>query len=249
MAFHDDKHVISMEGVVIWDGLTKPDPIESDPGNFSHNLRIAFKAGCPEQAELEQLVQAALAASQEFKGVMPHGGNHPISAIDPSKFPELPGYLAFSAGTRLGAPAVFDMNGAELQPMQYGRMIYNGTIVRILVHAYAYSNKQKGVNFGLDGVQIVDATAPRLSIGAAGLDKNQVAAAFGAKPAAATTPVPAVPGATTPPPAVPYTGYADVPTAPVWPPVGWTQHPSNPQYWFMGQEVITETKLRARVGA
>lgn len=256
MAFHDDKHVISMEGVVIWDGLTKPDAIESDPGKFSHNLRIAFKPGCPEQAELEKLVQDALAASQEFKGVMPHGGNHPISVIDPAKFPELPGHMAFSAGTRLGAPPVYDMNGAELQPMQYGRMIYNGTVVRLLVHAYAYNNKQKGVNFGLDGVQIVDATAPRLSIGAAGLDKGQVASAF-SKPGAApaTSAAPAVPGATTPPPAVPYTGYADapavpgVPAAPAWPPVGWTQHPSNPQYWFMGQEVITETELRARVGA
>lgn len=54
----------------------------------------------------------------------------------------------------------------------------------------------------------------------------------------------------------PYSGYIptpeqapavpSVPTTPVWPPAGWTQHPQNPQYWYMGTEVITEAELRAR---
>lgn len=51
----------------------------------------------------------------------------------------------------------------------------------------------------------------------------------------------------------PYAGYIPVPeqapavpAAPVWPPAGWTQHPQNPQYWYMGTEVITEAELRAR---
>ena len=54
----------------------------------------------------------------------------------------------------------------------------------------------------------------------------------------------------------PYSGYIptpeqapaapSVPATPVWPPAGWTQHPQNPQYWYMGTEVITEAELRAR---
>jgi hypothetical protein len=250
MAFFDEQHVITCEGVVIWDGLTKPDEIESKPGSFSHNLRIAVKPGQPELAELEQLVQAALNASTEFKGKMPHGGNHPISPVDPAKFPELPGYVAFSAGTRLGAPEVVDANGATLQPMAYGRQIYNGTIVKLLLHAYAYSNKQKGVNFGLDGVQIIDATAPRLAIGAAGLSADKVKSAFTSQPTVASSAPPAVDDAPPPPPVESHTAYMDPPAA-VWPPEGWKQNPNGPGWWYntTTKEQLKEADLRARVGA
>jgi hypothetical protein len=38
------------------------------------------------------------------------------------------------------------------------------------------------------------------------------------------------------------------PPAPAWPPEGWTQHPSDPAYWYNAEdEVITEAELRARV--
>ncbi|MNZ24092.1 hypothetical protein D3C78_412280 [compost metagenome] len=255
MAFHDDKHVITCDAVVIWDGLTKPDPIESEPGKFSFNLRVAVLPGQPEIAELEKLVQQALAEHKDFKGVMPHGGNHPISPVDPAKFPELPGHLAFSASTRLGAPPVFNMQGAQLEPMQYGPMIYNGTVVRLLVHAYGYNNKQKGVNFGLDGVQIVNANAPRLSIGAAGLSQSQVASAFGGSAAPAMAPA-AAPAAAPAVAAAPYNGYAQAPAvpgipsvpAPVWPPEGWEVHPKDASFFYCGQEVLHETQLRAKFG-
>lgn len=250
MAFHDDKHVITCNAIIIWDGLTKPDPVEGEPGKFSYNLRVAVQPGQPELAELEQLVQQALRDHKDFKGTMPHGGNHPISPIDPAKFPELPGHLAFSAATRLSAPPVFNMQGAQLEPMQYGPMIYNGTVVRLLVHAYGYNNKQKGVNFGLDGVQIVDANAPRLAIGAAGLSATQVASAFGG--GAAAVPMAAAPAAAA---AAPYGGYAQIPAAPglpapapTWPPAGWTQHPNDPAFFYCGQEVLHETQLRAKFG-
>lgn len=241
MAFHDDKHVITCDAIIIWDAITKPDPIESAPGQFSHNVRVAIRPDAPELAELNQLVQQALNNSPEFKGVMPHGGNHPISPVDPVKFPELPGYLAFSAGTRLGAPPVFNAQGAKLEAMQYGPMIYNGCVVKLLVHAYCYNNKQKGVNFGLDGIQIVNANAPRLSIGAAGLTAQQVASAFGGSPAAA---------AVAQAPAAPYNGYAQVPppAAPAFPPAGWTAHPRAPGYFYCGQEVLSEADLRAKFG-
>jgi len=234
MAFVDDKHVITCEGVVIWEAVTKPDDVKSQPGKVNYNLRIAVLPSAPELAELEQLVQGALRES-EFKGVMPHGGNHPVSPIDESKFGPLglSGRLCFGAGTRLGAPKVFDANGQELQAMAYGPQLYNGARVKLLVHAYAYNNKQKGVNFGLDGVQIIDGQAPRLNIGGGGLAADKIAAAFGGAPVAAAA-APAAPGV---PPAVPGAAF---------PPAGWLPHPSSPGYFYCGQEVLSEADLRAK---
>lgn len=269
MSFHDEDHVITMEGVVIWEAITKPDVPDNDPTAKNYNLRIAVMPNAPEIAELEQLVTKALHAQIKggqggcFNGVMPHGGNHPISPIDAAKFPELPGRVCFTAGTRLGVPTIVNANGAELQPMQYGPLLYNGTKVKLLVHAYPYNNKQKGVNFGLDGVQIVDgnpATAPRLAIGASGLSAAQVKSAFGGP--GASTPAPATPAANQPAGQVqPYTAYTDAPPVPgddapppppvAWPPEGWKPNPTNPAWWYNSatKEQIKEADLRARVGA
>lgn len=256
----DKEHVMTMNGVVIWDGLTKPDTNESD-GSLSWNLRIAVDPNAPEIAELNALVAETLRTSNK-KGVNPQTpGNHPISAIDVSKFPELPGRVCFSAGTRQGQPPVYDVNGAQLNPMTFGPMIYNGAIVQLLVHAYPYENKQKGVNFGIDGVRIIDATAPKLSIGAAGMAVDKVsaimAAAMGggavqqqqqqvvqqAPPPVNSQPAPPPPPhgdymAPTPPPVV---------QAPVFPPAGWWPHPQAPgSFYNAANEVLTEAQLRAR---
>lgn len=268
MAFHDQDHVITAVGVVIWDGLTSPDAIVRDgqnTGKFNHNLRIAVPAGAPENAELQKLVEQALVNST-VQGVNPSSpGNNPISNIDLSKFPELPGHVCFTAGTQLGCPTVVDASGKELQSLQYGKMIYNGTKVKLLVHAYPYNNKQKGVNFGLDGVQIIDynpQTAPRLSIGAGGMNAQQVAGAFGGG-ARTEPPVEAnnnqqqreqyhgytQPGGNDAPPAPP---VDDAPPAPPveWPPVGWKENPNGPGWWYNVEtkEQLKEAALRQRLG-
>lgn len=254
MAWFDQDHVLTMEGVVIWDAMTKPDI--GDDGSKTYGLRIAVDPNHPEMADLRQLIQKGLRESKKPNVNPGNPGNDPISPIDTSKFPELPGMVAFSAGTRLGAPPVYNADGAELNAMQYSAMLYNGAKVKLLVHAYAYDTKQKGINFGLDGVQIVDATAPRLSIGAAGLGKDQVAKAFGGggAPAAAQTTA-----------AKPYTGYTqtgnsdappppadDAPPAPPaeWPPQGWKENPNGPGWWYNVEtkEQLKEAALRQRLG-
>lgn len=252
MAWLDEDHVITMEGIVIWDAMTKPDV--NDDGSKQHGLRIAVDPNHPEMADLRALIQKGLRESKKPSVNPNNPGNDPISPIDPSKFPELPGMVAFSAGTRLGAPTVYSADGAELSPMQYGPMLYNGTKVKLAIHAYAYDTKQKGINFGLDGVQIIDAKAPRLSIGAAGLSKDQLAKAFGSatKPQATQ--------ATTS-----YTGYTqtgnsdappppadDAPPAPPaeWPPQGWKENPNGPGWWYHvdTKEQLKEAALRQRLG-
>lgn len=256
--------VLTGNAILIWDGLTKPDV--KDDGSKTWNVSVAVPANAPELVELEALRQKALREKAKPTVNVNMPGNNPIHDIDASKFPELPGYKVFKGTTTLGAPEVFDINGATLSPMIYGPQIYNGVVVRLIVDAYTYDNKQKGVNFGLQSIQIVDATAPRLAIGAAGISTDAARAAFmgGAASAPApqqqqTPPPPPAAAASHTPPPPPHTGYMDPagqnqapppPPPAAFPPAGWYAHPQAPGSFYNAQnEVLTEAALRARVGA
>lgn len=197
---HDEKHVITGNAIVVWDGVTRPQ--NNDQGKMVHSLKVALLPGAPELAELDALAKAALAADATMKGNLPTGGHWPVKqGLAGEIDPVLVGHTAINTKTYNGAPQVFDTNGRELQPMEYGPMLYAGAVVKLVISAYSYTNIQKGVAFNLDAIQIVDATTPKLSI-AAGFDATGV---FGA----ATPPmVPdpnflAGPGATPAPPAAP----------------------------------------------
>ena len=181
MFINEGNNVRTCSGIVLWDGITTPD--QNDEGSVSHNLKIAIPETAAETAELEQLATATLASS-EFKGTLPVNGNWPVTVIDVSKLgesaPLMAGRVAITGKTRRGVPPVYDANGQQLTAMQFGQMIYPGAVVELLVHAYSYNNKQKGIGFGLDGIMIVDATTPKLDVGG-GMGANQVAAAFGAQ--------------------------------------------------------------------
>jgi len=198
----DDKHVVSPVGIILWDGITQPET--KDDGAIVHSLKIAIPANDPEKADLEALANETLTAS-DFKGNLPVGGEWPLREIDLTKYqtdaPLLMGRIAINANTRLGAPLVYDANGNELSAMQYGRMLYPGALVKVMVHCYAFNNKSKGLAFGLDGIQIIDATAPRLSV-TGGVSKETVAAAFGAGGGAPAPAATSTPAATAPAPAV-----------------------------------------------
>ena len=199
----DNEHVLTCEGVVMWDGITQPDT--NDAGAVVHSLKIGIAGTSPERAELEALANRTLAAS-EFKGVLPPGGEWPVREIDMAKYADdaaiMTGRIALNANTRLGAPQVFDVNGQVLSSMQYGQMLYPGATVKMLVHCYPFNKKSKGVAYGLDGIQIIDATTPKLSV-SGGMAQAAVAAAF-AGGGAATPPahVAANGAAVTQPPAL-----------------------------------------------
>jgi hypothetical protein len=211
MVVNDGKNVVTCEGIVLWDGITQPGT-DDKTGATIHSLKIAIPTSAPERAELEALAQRALQADPAFRGQLPPGGEWPLRAIDTSKMgdsaPLMVSREAINANTRLGAPQVFDANGNVLSSMQYARMLYAGAVVKLLVHAYSFNNKSKGVAFGLDGVQIIDATAPRLGIGG-GMSPSQVAAAFGGAPTAMpqAAPAPTMPPPTAAAPVQPHPGF------------------------------------------
>lgn len=203
----DTDHVLTCEGVIMWDGITQPET--KDDGTVVHSLKIGISGASLERAELEDLAQRALAASPDFKGLLPPGGEWPVRDIDMSKFADdaatMSGRVSLNANTRLGAPQIFDINGQVLSAMQYGRMLYPGAIVKMLVHSYPFNNKSKGIAFGLDGIQIVDASAPKLAVGG-GMAAAAVAAAFAGNVAAPMANPPA-----TPPPNAAFVANAGVP--------------------------------------
>ena len=71
-------------------------------------------------------------------------------------------------------PTVYDENGAVLDPMQYGSLIYGGQQVDVLVHCYHYDKAgNKGIATGLDAFSIiVSANAQRQNFGGKGIDTS-----------------------------------------------------------------------------
>lgn len=200
MAFFKDRYVVTDRCMLIWDGLSRPEI--RDDGSQSLSVRVAIKKSAPCIAELEQIAQTALLES-EFRGALPPGGNWPLTTeADVSKLTNaVANCLSVGAATTRAVPPIYDAAGNELAAMQYKPMLYAGAIVQLLVHAYAYNNKQKGVSFGLDGIMIVDAERPRLPVGG-GLSSDNLKAAFMGQaapdgpanhpPIAATSAMPAV---------------------------------------------------------
>lgn len=66
---------------------------------------------------------------------------------------------------------------------------------------------------------------------------------YGAQAAAQIGAPPPVYGAPPPPP--PTFGAPPPPPPPMFPPAGWTQHPSSPTHYYKGQQVLSEGELRA----
>lgn len=196
MFHNENKNVQTCAGVILWDGCKQPETKEG--GAIVHSLKIAIPATSPEAGEIEQLAQATLNASPIFKGVLPPGGEWPLRDIDMAKFADdvarLTGHKAINANTRLGFPSVFDVNGNAISAMQAGPMLYPGAVVKMLVHCYAFDNKSKGVALGLDGIQIIDASTPKLSVGG-GMSSAQVGEVFGKGAPAGTEAIPGIPGA------------------------------------------------------
>lgn len=206
-------NVITGLGIVMWDGVTRPEEKDDGKGGKRQqwSLKVALLASAPEIAELTAIATEALQGDAKFKGQLPPGGVWPIMQVNPADFEgKLPSHVAFNAKS-FRIPQVFGIDNKELPPIAYQNMLYPGATVRVVIHAYAFDNKSKGIAFGLDGVQIIDATTPRLPVG--GVDASAAFAAAGGQAAPPVAPV--APPVYTPPPAAPVAPAP--PAAPVAP--------------------------------
>jgi len=204
MSFFQEDNVITGNVILTWDGLRHPQ--ERSSGSLNYNVSVLIPQNAPEVAELESIAKACLAKSDLGAGIgmLPAGALWPLGKpADPVKFgAEYTNYLQISAGSSRGIPKIVDINGNELTSMVYGPMLYPGCIMRLIVNAWPYTTINKGISFGLQGLQIVDATAPQLAVGG-GLSAGDMASAFGGSPvqsvpATPSVAPPAVAGATIP---------------------------------------------------
>lgn len=215
MKYQDDK-VITGNVVLAWDGLRNPEHRQS--GSVDYNVSVLINRNAPEIAELTEIYQKALNES-EFRGTLPPGGNNPLTkVVDPAKYgPEYNNHISIKAGTTRGIPPIMDASGNQLDAMTFGPMLYPGCVMQLLVDAYAYNNVQKGINFGLQAIKIVDASAPKLPVGGGMSPAEAAAAMMGGAAPATSAPVappgqgPAAPG---PGPGAPLAPPA-APTGPV----------------------------------
>jgi hypothetical protein len=170
----DENHLKICGAMIAWDGVTRPD--QTTDGSVRYNLKLLIPGDSPDVAILNDLIQKEIREGK-FAGMLPNGARTPVMQVQPHEYNgQFNGYIAISVKTG-NLPDVFDENGARLDPMQYGSLLYPGQIVDVLVHCYSYDNMSKGVAVGLDGFAIIrSANAMRQNFGGTGID---TASAFG----------------------------------------------------------------------
>lgn len=178
MSQFDENNIMIEGAVVVWEGLKNP--ARKDDGSPSYELGIVIPPNSPDKILLEQLAGRSLQFSK-WRGVMPNGGNWPMKVVEASDLDGLfTGWIKMSVKTK-HAPQCFNETGDVIaEPMRWGPTLFTGQKVDVLVNAYEYDNKQKGIAFGLQGFcPLVSAGAQAISIGGGG--GANAAAAFGAR--------------------------------------------------------------------
>ena len=166
----DAEHVKIHGCFIVWDGITQPDVAQ---GKNKYSLKVVVPPSSPDLNDMNNLANQTLQSSP-FKGVLPNGAGMPISVADQSAFDGLyNGHIVLNCNTQR-LPTVYDENGAVLDPMQYGPLIYGGQQVDVLVHCYHYDKAgNKGIATGLDAFSIiVSANAQRQNFGGKGIDTS-----------------------------------------------------------------------------
>jgi hypothetical protein len=173
----DENNVMIEGAIVVWEGIKNPS--RKDDGTASYELGIVVPPTSPDKILLEQLAGQELQRSQ-WRGVMPSLGNWPMKVVEASDLDgQFTGWIKMSVKTKHTPQCYSETGGLLQEPMVWGPTLFTGQKVDVLVNAYEYNNKQKGIAFGLQGFcPIVSAGASPISIGGGGAN---AAAAFGAR--------------------------------------------------------------------
>jgi len=182
MPLFDENHGMINEGIICWDGITQPETVKNDDGTSytKWTIKCIYAPNNPDIAMANELAQKCLRESK-WKGYLPNGGNLPVNTLTPAEYDgRFTGHYVINF-TTYRQPDVYDENGALLDPMQYGRLIYSGQLVNVLFSCKSYDNKSKGIKAQLAGFSILASrNAPRQEFGGGGIDTSK---AFGSAPA------------------------------------------------------------------
>lgn len=200
MPMFKDSHVKLCGGIIVWDGVTNPEPVAqgSQAGRLKYTLKAVFDPANMDVALFEQLAQKALRESK-WRGQLPAGARMPVGVVQPAEFNGLyTGWKVISFKTVLKQPEVFDENGALIDVMRLSQVIYVGQKVDVLAHCYEYDAAgNRGISAGLDAFAVIEsAQMPRQQLSSG----TNVAEAFGGGTPTASQP----PNAFPPPPAARY---------------------------------------------
>lgn len=203
---------------LVWDSVSKPET--NDDGGKSLSLTLAIPKNAPEVEELRKVAEDAI--REKFPTGRPKKFEEYFKEFDEEKYPELAGtHWQFRPNTQ---KHIDTYNGkAPISHDEFGRLVYAGAEVKVIVAGKAYVggeyNKHKhGAGFWLNGAQIVNLDAPKLSC-AGGMTSSQIANVFGADVSAASvfteTPAAAAPAqAPAPAAAAPVPSLPPAPLAP-----------------------------------
>src|SRR5690606_25450117 len=132
----NDTTVVTSECLVIWDGLTKPEPVkgrDGKPDSQKFNIKVAVHPNHPEVAELRALI------AEEVRKKYPNGPGrnfrHTLGPIGADEIPEIAGWLVFTATTYGALPPILDANGQDVPPQRHAECLYAGSAVRLMVSA------------------------------------------------------------------------------------------------------------------
>jgi hypothetical protein len=164
--------------MIVREAVLTPDTGESGEaaGKPVYSLKAVFPQSHPDLPMVQQMAQKALIES-EFRGQMPAGGHTPHTQLGADKYEgKFNGHYEMKFKT-YHFPQVFDENGAPIDPMRLGQILYTGQRVSILFNCKTYNNKSKGVNAYMAAFQILESRqAPRQQFNNGGVN---AAAAFG----------------------------------------------------------------------
>ncbi len=172
---------------LVWDNASKQN-VDKQTGKINWGVTVAIPRNSATYKEMRAAADAATAKA--YPTGKPFKFKDWEAEFDPAKYPEFsPAEYVFARFSSKDAKVTF--NGTqEVAREEFGRLAYPGAKVAVVGRVWCYMPDEKtanqtGIKWFYEGVQLVDATTPRLSI-SSGMSSADVANAFGAQPSAAS---------------------------------------------------------------
>lgn len=172
-------HLVTPNAVLSFPHLFVPAPrIKGDPNaELVYSCTLLFNAEARKTPEWKAIEQALIDTARAFHGEKFNLKNLAEWPLRDGAQKEYAGYgpgIVYIAATSKQRPGVVNRRNQKIEKddEDVNDLVYAGAIVRASLSPYGwnYSNSKRGVSLGLNHIQIVDATGPRLD-GRVPLDK------------------------------------------------------------------------------